>query len=141
MLIQMPIPKNSAIATPFEEKLAQYADDQRDQLEQIRSLIHHTASNLSKCGQLVETLKWGQLSFLTEKPKTGTTFRFDANKSGGLSMYVPCSTILIDQYRERIGEVFQYVGNREVVLPNDITKCQNEFKTAIAMALTYHLNK
>jgi hypothetical protein len=135
--MQSPAPEQST----FDQKLAQYEPQVQAKLQHIRKVVHQAAAQLEGCGAVVEDLKWGQLSFLTVKPKSGTTFRFDLNKADKIAMYVPCSTTLIDQYKDQIGNSSHYVGNRELVLPDNLAKCENELKTAIALALTYHLNK
>ncbi len=54
-----------------------YPADIRERLLTIRSLIAETATQRDDIGELEETMKWGQASYLTKRPKTGTTLRID----------------------------------------------------------------
>ena len=125
----------------FEEKLTATPTSDRAVFQRLRQLVRETANGLPKCGNLVETLKWGEFSFLTEKPKTGTTLRISKNKSDGYSMYVSCNSNLVDMYRDRFENEFDYVGNREIVLPTDVEENKDAIARHIALALTYHLEQ
>jgi len=47
----------------------------RDKLLELRQLIVDEAGRHSEIGELLETLKWGQPSYLPVKPRIGTTLR------------------------------------------------------------------
>ena len=121
----------------FIEKLNGHDEAVSAKLQQFRELVHDIAAALPKGPTLVETLKWGELSFLTEKPRTGTTIRISENKRGGLSMYVSCNSQVIDIYRERFAGELECVGNREVILPSDLSANNNKIARHIAVALNY----
>ncbi len=124
-----------------DQRLSDYPPAQKEALSNIRALVHDVASRTPKCGQVVEALKWNQISFLTEKPKSGTTIRVDQNGSGSISVYVNCNTNLVDQIREQYGDKLKLVANREIVLPEDLEPVEAELRHVIALALTYHQNK
>jgi hypothetical protein len=93
-------------------------------------------------GELEETLKWGQPSYLTTQSKSGTTIRIDEHKEvGKYAMYVHCQTTLVDSFREIYPTTFQYEDNRAIVFDNNQPPAAEELADCIAMALTYHLNK
>ncbi|MFT6659603.1 DUF1801 domain-containing protein [Maritalea sp.] len=125
----------------IDQKIGEYQTAHRDVLCQLRALIHQVGANTAGCGQIVEALKWNQISFLTQKPKSGTTIRFDKNSSGTISLYVNCNTSLIERFRHHYPKDFTYIGTREVVLPADLSVVKTELAHMIAMALTYHQNK
>ncbi|MGJ8528304.1 DUF1801 domain-containing protein [Maritalea sp.] len=125
----------------IDQRLLDYAPASKSALARVRALVHDVASQTPKCGQVVEALKWNQISFLTQKPKSGTTIRIDQNGSRSISLYVHCTTNLVDQVRELYGDTFDLVGTREIVLPNHLEPVEAELRHVIALALTYHQNK
>lgn len=116
-----------------------YVPDLRDHLLRLRALIIEVAAGTPGTGRLVETLKWGQPSYLTEKPKSGTTVRIDADTSNGgdFALYVPCSTSLIAAWKERYPDL-SYGGTRSVHFRLGETLPEDELAHCIAMAMTYH---
>ena len=52
----------------------------RKKLIQLRMLIFDTANKTEGVGELEETLKWGQPSYLTKKSKSGSTIRIGREK-------------------------------------------------------------
>ena len=102
-------------------------------------MVLETAAATPGVGKIVETLKWGQPSYLTVRPKSGTTIRLDAHdvKKRQIGLYVHCQTNLIGTFRQR-HPTLTYEGNRAIIL-----NAQNEFpqealRDCIALALTYH---
>ncbi|MCZ4273089.1 DUF1801 domain-containing protein [Maritalea porphyrae] len=125
----------------LDQRISEYSATQQNTLCFLRELVHAVAANTTGCGSIIEALKWNQISFLTQKPKSGTTIRFDQNSSGTISLYVNCNSTLIADIKQHYPTEFEYVGSREVVLPNDLSKCHQELEHMIALALTYHQNK
>lgn len=120
--------------------LATYPPALQERLTALRQLIYETAEQTSGVGPLEETLKWGQLSYLTSKSGSGTTVRIDRDKSSGLpALYVNCQTDLLSRYRTLYPDAFHYDGNRGVIIGDapDMAALQH----VIALALTYHINK
>lgn len=112
-------------------------------LHPVRDLIFETATRTPESGRVVEALKWGQPSYLTEKPKSGTTLRLGPapdNPARG-ALFVHCSTTLIADFQARYGDLFEYSGNRALVLPTDPRKCRDALMHCIALGLTYHSRK
>ena len=60
----------------------------------LRTLIFDVASDTDSVGELTETLKWGQPSYLTEKTKSGSTIRIGREKKtdGDYAIYFKCQT-------------------------------------------------
>ncbi|WP_269582118.1 DUF1801 domain-containing protein [Roseibium sp. Sym1] len=117
-----------------------YPDDLRDGLLKLRALIVETARKNDAIGTLEETLKWGQASYLTVQPRTGTTIRIDADKSdaGDIALYVNCQSSLVSDWRGLFPQ-FTFGGDRSVHLRLDAPLPEEELRQMIGMALTYHL--
>tara|TARA_R110000824_G_scaffold155226_2_gene327617 strand:- start:38835 stop:39170 length:336 start_codon:yes stop_codon:yes gene_type:complete len=106
----------------------------------LRALIFESAAQTDGIGEIVETLKWGQPSYLTVKPKSGATIRIGVHGEG-YAMFVHCSTTLVATYRELYGRELKCEGKRAVIftmqddLPTDV------MRHCVALALTYHQRK
>ncbi len=120
-----------------------YPENIRNKLMDLRQLIIDLASETQGVGMLEETLKWGQPSYLTTKPKSGTTIRIDWVKTekDQYAMYFHCQTSLISTFREIYPDLFNYEGNRSIVFNERDEIPINELSHCIKLALTYHLNK
>ena len=116
-------------------------------LLQLRKLIYSTAAGNSRIGPLVETLKWGQPSYLPKKPRVGTTVRlgFSDKTPDKIQMFVHCQTTLVDTYRTLLGnepdELLSFEGNRAIVIALKPALPKAPLALCIEAALTYHLNK
>jgi hypothetical protein len=66
----------------------------RPKLAALRRLILDIAAKTEGVGDLDETLKWGQPSYLTHKTKSGTTIRIGAIKGSDqlYALFVNCQT-------------------------------------------------
>jgi hypothetical protein len=127
---------NPAVAAVLET----YPAALRDRLMRLRTLILDTAAATEGVGPLEETLKWGQVSYLTSTSGSGTTVRIDRDKATGRpAIYVNCQTDLLSRYRTLYPEGFSYDGERGVVL--DEAPDETALRHMIALALTYHASK
>jgi len=115
----------------------------REKLLGLRQLIFATAAETKGVGSLEETLKWGQPSYLTRAPKSGSTIRIDAIKSmsGQYAMYFHCQTTLVETFREVYPDELTYEGCRAIVFNVNEIVAEKPLRHCIALALTYHLNK
>lgn len=116
-----------------------YAEPLRRELLALRDLILSAATETDGVGQIEETLKWGQPSFLTSKPKSGSTIRMDAINENSYALYFICHTHLVESFKELYPDTFTYQGNRALVFETGQPLPVAELKHCIAMALTYHL--
>ncbi len=80
-----------------------YPINMREKLMFLRQLIFDTAAETEGVGELEETLKWGEPSYLTPKTKSGSTVRIDWKKSIEIqyAIYFKCTTNLVATFRER----------------------------------------
>jgi hypothetical protein len=115
----------------------------RSKLLALRRLILDTAKTTDGVGALEETLKWGQVSYLTTESKSGSTIRIDQVKSepDSYAIYFHCQTNLVETFRERYPDKWKYGGNRSILLNLDDDVDEAALRHCIALALTYHLSK
>ncbi len=107
----------------------------------IRGIILEVAEQLNLDGGVVETLKWGQPSWLPARRGVGTTVRLAVHDDTMLGLYVHCQTNLLDGFRLTFGDDLHYSGNRAVLF--DVGKPLHEDAVihCVTQALTYHQNK
>lgn len=112
-----------------------------DALCRLRKLILETAAETEGIGTIEESLKWGQHSFATVRPKTGSPVRIDALKDGSnrYALYFVCHTHLVDRFLEIYPQTFKFEGDRALIFKVGEPLPETELKHCIAMALTYHL--
>jgi hypothetical protein len=108
----------------------------------LRQLILETAKATNGVGAIEETLKWGQVSYLTSDSKSGSTIRIDQVKSepDRYAIYFHCQTGLVETFRQIYPEL-TYGGNRCVLLNAREAPPREALSHCVALALTYHLNK
>ncbi|MGI9352053.1 MAG: DUF1801 domain-containing protein [Rhizobiaceae bacterium] len=124
-----------------EEVYNTFSGPQGDRLRALRELVLEVAANTKGVGRIEECLKWGQPSFVTVTPKSGSTIRIDAVKGSDTryAMYFICNTNLVDRFRQRYPDTFTFEGNRALVFDVSEPAPEEELKHCVAMALTYHL--
>ncbi len=119
-----------------------YPKDIRDKLLYIRELIFTIANEHEEIGDIEETLKWGNPSYLTSKPKSGTTIRLSTLTSieYKYAISVHCQTTLIAEFKQAY-KYLEFEGNRSIIL--DIRKELpiSAIEDFLYLALTYHYRK
>ena len=115
----------------------------RIKLLYLRQLILDTAASTEGFGEIEETLKWGEPSYLTPKTKSGSTIRiaWKESQKDQYAMYFKCTANLVEAFKERYPTEFEYGGNRSIIFNIDDETTVEELKSCIALALTYHRNK
>ncbi|NRA52540.1 MAG: DUF1801 domain-containing protein [Gammaproteobacteria bacterium] len=118
-----------------QEKLDSYPDLINVILCEIRALVRDIVHE-NNLGQLEETLKWGQLSYLV---KGGSTVRVDWTPKYPLQycIYFNCKTKLVDTFREIYRDVFTFDGNRAIVLWVNEPIPKKELRHCIELSLKY----
>ncbi len=124
-------------------KFDSYPQHIRNKLFELRALILDVANNDAQIGMLDETLKWGELSYLTNETKSGTTVRMDWKEKypNEIGLFVNCKTTLLDQFRSLFPHTFRFEGERAVWIQHDKPLPEFELRAYIKMALRYHLDK
>ena len=127
----------------IEQVYGGYSGDVGLQLSQLRAMVLDVASQTDGVGEIEECLKWGQPSFVTKKPKSGSTIRIDAVKdeTDKVAMYFICSTTLVDDFRQLYPDTFDFRGNRALVFDVNEPLPEVELRHCIAMALAYNVNR
>ena len=117
-----------------------YSAELRPKLLHLRDLILDTAANTDGVGQLKETLKWGQPSYLTHRPKSGTTIRIDHDPSvdGKYGMYVHCQSKVVEAAQMAYPTELTFEGTRAIVFHSDEPVPEHAVRHFITLALTYH---
>lgn len=125
------------------EKFSSYNNATRDRLMLLRQWVLEEAAAQPQCGTIVETLKWGQPAYLTEKPKSGSTIRMDAmaGEPGSVALYFICTSNLMDAFKQHYSDVLPLTGKRTIELPSDFDLPEAPLRHCIALALTYHIRK
>ncbi|WP_022669271.1 DUF1801 domain-containing protein [Desulfospira joergensenii] len=109
----------------------------------LRNLILDTASEIESVGEIEETLKWGEPSYLTPKSKSGSTIRiaWKEAKKDQYSIFFKCTADLVPAMKERYSDKFIFGGKRSIDFKLNDKIPKKELKQCIALALTYHRNK
>ena len=129
---------DSDVASVFKA----YPPGIRAKLMALRELVFDTAARTEGVGQLTETLKWGQPSYLTEETGSGSTVRIDRLKaSDGYAVYFHCQSGLIGRFRELYPDTFKYLGKRAIVFDSGDGVPARELRHCLALALTHHARK
>lgn len=120
-----------------------YSGETREALLRLRELVFDVAENTDGVGELEETLKWGQPSYLTPKTKSGTTVRISyiGSEPGSYGIFVHCTTTLVPAYREMYSDVLNFDGTRGIILNTDEDPPEDVLRHYIELALTYHSRK
>ena len=122
--------------------LKKYPPHIQDNLEMVRRLIHEIAKTDAHIGTLEESLKWGQLSLATLRPKSGTPIRLGCHKDqNSYSLFVSCSTKLISEFRGIHPELFEYHGTREIRIPINQAFPKGGLTLFISAALKYYVKQ
>lgn len=111
-------------------------------LLQVRDLIFRTAAAHDGVGKLTETLKWGEPAYLTEETGSGCTIRLGRLKdSDRAAVLFNCRTTVVDTFRQRFPDQFEYWQTRALLLPETGKLPKQELIVCLSLALTYHLDR
>ena len=124
---------NDAVKAAFEA----FPPDSYAMALTLRDLIFSVAWDTPEVGQIEETLKWGQPSYLTEATKAGSTIRLGL-QGGEPAAFFTCSSSLVDGFRADFGDALSYHGNRAVMLEEPFA---DVLDLCFVRALTYHRTK
>ena len=119
-----------------KQKFDSYPGNARSKLMEIRKALFEVASK-DNVGEVNETLKWGEPSYLV---KEGSTVRMDWKPKNPeqICVYFHCQTILVETFREIYRDVFGFEGNRAIVILISESIPIEELKHCISMSLRYH---
>ena len=122
-----------------ERTFAEFPDDARRGLLQLREMIFDVAARSEGVGKIHETLKWGQPAYLTTETKSGSTIRLGLPKQGGIAIYTHCQTTLLSDFQTLFPDDFAYEGNRAIHFETGAELPLDRLALLVRNALTYHL--
>lgn len=128
---------------PINQAFEAFPSHLKSRLLELRQLIFQVAQAHPEIGQVTETLKWGQPSYLTSETGSGTTIRLGIVKSdpSAYGMFFHCQTQMVARIKERFADQFRYEGNRALLFCGDDVLPKEALKFCIYWALTYHAAK
>ena len=134
MAVSAPPPAVAAVLAGYPPKVAK-------RLQQVRRIILDTAQQLN-IGEVVETLKWHEVSYLPAKSGIGSTLRigYSDKMPRHYQLYVHCGTNLIDMSKTLFPEL-SYQGNRGIAFALDEPLPRDVLTMLTEMTLTYHRNR
>jgi len=110
-------------------------------LFKMREIIFNVGED-EQIGGVEETLKWNQPAYLPRLARVGTTVRIGYNeKHEQCILYGHCQSTLIDQWRNRYADVFDFLGNRGLLFSVHNAVPEEELADCVWLALTYHQRK
>ncbi|MDA4843774.1 DUF1801 domain-containing protein [Hoeflea sp. E7-10] len=109
----------------------------------LRELVFDAARQTPGVGTVEETLKWGEPSYLTHHPKSGSTIRMDwkPDRPDHCSIFFHCQTNLIATCSELYPDQFEFEGNRRMSFVAKDPPQSDVIRHCLALALTYHQRK
>ena len=129
---------DSAVASVFKA----YPPGIRAKLMALRELVFDTAEKTAGVGRLTETLKWGEPAYLTDETGSGSTIRLGRLKdSDHAAVLFNCKTTLVDTFRERFPDQFEYRQTRALLLPVSGALPRQPLSICLSLALRYHLDR
>jgi hypothetical protein len=129
---------------PFQTLKVKAAYDAFGQKQQgialmLRDLVFDVARDTPEAGEIAETLKWGQPSFITPKTESGSTLRIGVTKAGDTGLYAHCGTSIISDYAATFPGDDRIDGNRGVLFSTADDIAKDRLRHLIRHGLTYHL--
>jgi hypothetical protein len=130
--------QNSEIRSVFDKCLPHT----KQALLTIREWIFEIAKSSDEIGQIEECLKWGEPSYVTHSPQSGTPLRLSHLKSNpaAYGLFVHCQTTIIEDFRVIYPDL-NYDKNRGVLFDSYEPLQTDVVKPFIYLALSYHSRK
>ncbi|MBE7637834.1 DUF1801 domain-containing protein [Sneathiella sp. P13V-1] len=111
-------------------------------LLKIRDLILQISDEQPSVGKITECLKWGEPSYVTHSPRTGTTVRLAwKEKDQKYGIYVPCQTTLIEDFKVAHETDLTFDKNRGILFKKGESIPMDLISSFLFHALTYHVKK
>ena len=132
----------SALPDIFQDRISDWPQPVQTCFAKIRACILDAATG-TRAAPLVETLKWGEPSWLPAKPRIGSTLRVSWSdaRPGNIGLYVNCQSTLAEDIRTIYPQTFDYEKHRVLWLPLDAPFPAEAVRHVASMVLLYHLHK
>ena len=114
-----------------------YPEIIQEHLLSIREMIFTLATQNPDIGEIEETLKWGEPSYIA---KHGSTIRLSWRKSSpeNYGIFFNCKSKLVETFRDIYPTSFKYKDNRAIVFNSKQKIPKYELNHCLLLALTYH---
>ena len=124
---------NKVVSKVFDS----YPEEMRQRVLFLRQLIYEAAAESDDVGEVIETTKWGQPSYVAKK---GSTIRlgWGEKQPDHYAVYFTCNTTLVETFRELYRSKFTFEGKRAIIFHKDDVVFENELKHCLTLALRYH---
>ena len=113
-----------------------YSALEKQKLTELQKLIHKIAEESQL--EIVESAKWGQLSFATPN---GTPLRIDRFSDTQIALFVHCQTHLIEDWISLFSDTLNFSKNRAILFELDEPIPEEPLKICIDQAFNYHSKK
>ena len=112
----------------------------RTRANSLRGLVLDTAAELAEVGEVEETLKWGEPSYVT---RTGSTIRmgWKASRPDEYKLLFHCRTKLVETFKELYPDTFEFESNRAILFRETTELPVAPLRHCISLALTYQRRK
>ncbi|MDE0588410.1 DUF1801 domain-containing protein [Halocynthiibacter sp. C4] len=111
----------------------------RPTLLAVREVLFSEAHADTEVGEVSETLKWGQPSYVPTRANTGTPLRLGVAKTGEAAVFVHCQTTVVHDFQSLFPDAFVYEGNRAVLLSDLKEEQRAGLRMLIRSCLRYKL--
>ncbi|OED38433.1 hypothetical protein AB833_19840 [Chromatiales bacterium (ex Bugula neritina AB1)] len=109
----------------------------RKKLLQLRDLIFETAADNPELGEVEESLKWGEPSYVTPKG-SAVRLAWQSKKPDCYGLYFHCQSNLIETFRELYPDELTFDGKRAIVFHEKDVVPVEIVRHCIFLALNYH---
>jgi hypothetical protein len=130
-----------ALPPAFVGAIAPWPATARTRFMHLRRIVLDTARDIPDL-DVLETLKWGQPSWLPDRPRIGSTLRagWSAAHPDRLTLFVHCQTTLAETMRTLYPDSFHFEGDRAMHLALSAPLPEQAIAHCADLTLTYHRN-
>lgn len=118
-----------------------FSDRHRAHLLRLRALVLQVGDELDTTGGVVETLKWGEPSYLPRRSRVGSTLRLGVHDADHVALYVNCQTTLIESFHHLFGPELTYAGSRAVLFDVSHPLPEAAVRQCARRVFEYHVDK
>ncbi|WP_025899547.1 hypothetical protein [Sneathiella glossodoripedis] len=129
----------NAISNKIQELFQRYPDHARIALLHVRDIIYDLSTQSDAIGKIEENIKWGEASFATINPKSGTPIRLAYREpSDKCAILVHCGTTLVDDFKQTCPPGIEFEKNRALLFNPKNPPEDTVLKSFLFSALTYY---
>jgi hypothetical protein len=123
----------------MQSTVSNWSPPAQDHFTTLRRIVW-TVAERAEIGGLEEALKWGQPAWLPQRRNIGTTLRcnWQAAQPDRFSLFVPCSTSLVETIKTLYPKSFTFEGQRGLHLTLDHPLPLDVVDHCAFLTLTYH---